>query len=643
MSKKIFHLVKKTILNKNTFHNVLKTNLDVYIFMGVRDEQGEYFWPLVGALCVALVITIFLTTWQVRQIMEMRFVAKNGYSKKWKTTDRLAGTTNGSDPRVERDMEDREKRIQQISMLLAITCDVPWLSITVWNGTNHKLNTFGILSVLSGGLGLGLNFSNILELLKRIGKKKVVLYTVVPAEVKIGVGSNFIDDPEKAIEDAYENAMGEIGEGRDPNLLLVFMTANIDHERALGRLKEITEGKITYSGCTICQGAMEGGFWRQTEELKLTAIWAIHDPEGSYELGMADLDPASDSNPVRKIVESAVRKAEARCKINAQQNPDNVVIQGDPNFIWINPPPGPEDEVLFGVKDGMGGKPIEVIGGSSADNDVSGKWKQWNSEVGVVSNGMAFVIARCSAQLKGLAFTGYSATPKTGTVTKTNGPRHIISIDNKPAGQLYDDWTSGHFKELWNDPEDSNILGPSSVYPLGQVVGRDWDNEEVYRTLHPHLLVKSDRSMTAFSDVHEGQEICMMTGTKENIQTKISAVASNVLRSTGIPTSELRGALVVFCAGAMMYVEKDGMNAACGKLDAALGGINYLGIHTFGEQGPFPDGTNKHGNLMFSALVFSSRRKIMLLSNVETEEFVLETDPKFREIALSGGIIGRNN
>ena len=37
--------------------------------------------------------------------------------------------------------------------------------------------------------------------------------------------------------------------------------------------------------------------------------------------------------------------------------------------------------------------------------------------------------------------------------------------------------------------------------------------------------------------------------------------------------------------GAMMYVEKDGMNAACGKLDAALGGANYLGIHTFGEQG----------------------------------------------------------
>ena len=46
---------------------------------------------------------------------------------------------------------------------------------------------------------------------------------------------------------------------------------------------------------------------------------------------------------------------------------------------------------------------------------------------------------------------------------------------------------------------------------------------------------------------------------------------------------------------------------------------------------------------MFSALVFSSRRRVMLVSNVDAEEFVLETDPKFREIALSGGIIGRGD
>ena len=93
-----------------------------------------------------------------------------------------------------------------------------------------------------------------------------------------------------------------------------------------------------------------------------------------------------------------MRDAEIRKRTKSQEDPDNPVIQGDPSFIWINPPPGPEDEILSGVKEGMDGRNIEIIGGSSADNDVSGKWKQWNSEVGVVSNGMSFVIAHCSAQ-----------------------------------------------------------------------------------------------------------------------------------------------------------------------------------------------------------------------------------------------------
>ena len=55
------------------------------------------------------------------------------------------------------------------------------------------------------------------------------------------------------MQDAYETAMGEIGENREPSLLLVFMTANVNHEKALERLNEITKGEVPYSGCTICQ------------------------------------------------------------------------------------------------------------------------------------------------------------------------------------------------------------------------------------------------------------------------------------------------------------------------------------------------------------------------------------------------------
>jgi len=139
-------------------------------------------------------------------------------------------------------------------------------------------------------------------------------YTVVPAEIKIGVGSNYIDDPEEAIEDAYNNALAKIGENRQPSLLLVYMTANVDHEKALTKLLDMTKGEIPYSGCTTCQGAMEGNTWKNTEEMKLTSIWMLYDPEGSYEIGMADMSEAADgtSTQNRSIVEKAIKNAYSR-------------------------------------------------------------------------------------------------------------------------------------------------------------------------------------------------------------------------------------------------------------------------------------------------------------------------------------------
>ena len=58
------------------------------------------------------------------------------------------------------------------------------------------------------------------------------------------------------MQDAYENAVGEMGD-REPSLLLVFMTANVDHAKALERLNEITKGEIPYSGkvCNLHKGA----------------------------------------------------------------------------------------------------------------------------------------------------------------------------------------------------------------------------------------------------------------------------------------------------------------------------------------------------------------------------------------------------
>ena len=69
-----------------------------------------------------------------------------------------------------------------------------------------------------------------------------------------------------------------------------------------------------------------------------------------------------------------------------------------------------------------------------------------------------------------------------------------------------------------------------------------------------------------------------------------------------------------------------------------MGGTPYLGVHTFGEQGQFPDGMNRHGNLMFSCLIISSRRRVVKLLNVDTGEHVNETEPRFKDIVASGAV-----
>ena len=144
---------------------------DFIFFMSAMNtsyEQEKYFAPMSTALAVALLVICCATVWRIREIREMGFVANHGFSKRWKKGtvhckialfftwlissilifnlkkslsifelclsnalkgERIAGTTSGADPRVRRDMEERIKRIQQLSVIVAITCDLPWLSI----------------------------------------------------------------------------------------------------------------------------------------------------------------------------------------------------------------------------------------------------------------------------------------------------------------------------------------------------------------------------------------------------------------------------------------------------------------------------------------------------------------------------------
>ena len=69
---------------------------------------------------------------------------------------------------------------------------------------------------------------------------------------------------------------------------------------------------------------------------------------------------------------------------------------------------------------------------------------------------------------------------------------------------------------------------------------------------------------------------------------------------------EVAGAIIVYCAGCMLAV-KDNLTEVQRAIKAELGNIPFIITFTFGEQGCFIDGSNRHGNLMISAVLIGAQ------------------------------------
>ena len=63
----------------------------------------------------------------------------------------------------------------------------------------------------------------------------------------------------------------------------------------------------------------------------------------------------------------------------------------------------------------------------------------------------------------------------------------------------------------------------------------------------------------------------------------------------------------IFCGGCSLFgIGKDRLPAVACNLSRTLGGKPFVVMLTYGEQGVDLDGTNGHGNLMYSLLLFGA-------------------------------------
>jgi hypothetical protein len=353
--------------------------------------------------------------------------------------------------------------------------------------------------------------------------------------------------------------------------------------------------KVPLSGGTSCMGVMTQAGVHSQDGCGL-AMFGILDPQGNYGVGAAEIG----DNP-GTAAEHAIH-----CALEMADRPGEV-----PALVWMMAAPGGEEALISGIEAVLGND-VPISGGSSADNDLSGNWKQFANDE-IYSNAVVVTVLFPSTEVMSAFHSGYEPTDVKGIITKVgefeakdkkevatkSEGRILLEINGQPAAEVYNGWNKGLITDSL--ATGSSIITQATLNPLGRVAGHI-GAVPYYQLSHPNAVTVNG-GLSVFSNVALGDELVLMNGSIDNLLSRAGRVASSALETYSANPQDIAGALVVYCAGCRLAV-KDRMDEVVDSLRVTLPDIPFLGVHTYGEQGCFLGGENRHGNLMISVLLF---------------------------------------
>lgn len=394
--------------------------------------------------------------------------------------------------------------------------------------------------------------------------------------MRVGTSHSDEVDTTRAVHAAHAALVRELGGA--PHWLLV--QSSVRHgvaalQRAIAGL-----GVAAVHGSSSCLGVMtQAGARIDGSSL---ALFGLRDEAGSFGVGAAT--PGGDPETAAGLALQRAIAAAGR--------------QGEvPALVWLTAAPGHEEACIRGLE-ALLGREVPVVGGSAADDEVAGGWYQFTRD-GHHTDAVVVSALYPSGRVVSAFQSGYTPTGVRGVVTRASG-RTLIEIDGAPAATVYDAWTHGAITGAL--PAGGSVLASTTLAPLGRRVG-DVGGVPYYRLAHP-ATVHADGSIELFADIAVGDELVLMHGDVEALLTRAGRVAVDARALARLTPAEVAGALVIFCAGCMLTV-RDRLEQVVDGLRDGLGGAPFLGSFTFGEQGCFVGGENRHGNLMISVTVFA--------------------------------------
>ncbi|MBO4349882.1 MAG: FIST C-terminal domain-containing protein [Proteobacteria bacterium] len=214
----------------------------------------------------------------------------------------------------------------------------------------------------------------------------------------------------------------------------------------------------------------------------------------------------------------------------------------------------------------------------------------------IISQGVLIIQMLNNRFVCSIACGGYMPTLNRGIVTASHG-RVLESIDNRPAVDVYNEWTDGMFEPYFK--RGGMLPRSCGLYPLGRTMPNEPDCG--FWLCHPYFIDPDAKSIHLFSEVPQGAEIQLMRGTESSIITHIGNVIKNALEQ--VEKSSVQAALIMFCAGSASIIA-DGMEIVCEQAKDAFGSIPFIGCTTYGEQGRLKNASQDyHGNMMIEIVL----------------------------------------
>jgi len=396
--------------------------------------------------------------------------------------------------------------------------------------------------------------------------------------VPFSVASSTKPNVDEAIEEAFSEASRDLDGG--VALLIAYLSYSKypNHEAVKKALRKAV-GEAPFIGISTA------GEYVNDSALSKSVVIALL----SNKYFTASVGASSNANvKPREAGLKAVKDALKNLKAPLPANPLKPSV-----IALMHSVPGREEDVLIGVREGLG-RHVAIVGGSSGDDFMLKPplgYQVSSAGGGVNSVVVALIATKLSYEVMG----GHAckATGKAGLVTKAGGAREevIEEIDGAPALRVYAEWLG---LDEGRVRKEILALGLSSPLALKDPVTGE------YYIKHPAMVV-GEAGVGCFASVPKNHVVHLMSNDLSNAVDLGAKLASEV---SGEPV----GALLIHCAGLTAYIGERRAEFAK-KLHESLGKAPLVGLAAYGEQWGYKEaGTESvHNNLTTALLVFTKQ------------------------------------